>query len=145
MARVYQRRGDGRNSVISTQVWMFKRTGNLSVYDQTDNPLVWNWYAGATADQNIQWTFNDKSSSPKWTIYPKTSINDFAISHSGFTPYRLALSNSGGTQMNSESTQTIDFNVTSGTSTAGVRFGNDAGSAMVPPTRARGSRSPRRA
>jgi hypothetical protein len=122
---------DGRNSVISTQVWMFKRTGNLSVYDQTDNPMIWNWYAGNTADQNIQWTFNDKSSSPKWTIYPKTSINDFAIAHAGFTPYRLALSNSGSTQMNSESTQTIDFNVTSGTSTGGIRFGNGAGSAVA--------------
>ena len=122
---------DGRNSVISTQVWMFKRTGNLSVYDQTDNPMIWNWYAGNTADQNIQWTFNDKSSSPKWTIYPKTSINDFAIAHAGFTPYRLALSNTGSTQMNSESTQTIDFNVTSGTSTGGIRFGNGAGSAVA--------------
>ncbi|HLH05685.1 MAG TPA: glycosyl hydrolase family 28-related protein [Terriglobales bacterium] len=122
---------DGRNSVMSTQVWMFKRTGNLNVYDQTDSPLIWNWYSGATADQNIQWIFNDKSSSPKWTIYPKTSINDFAIAHAGFTPYRLALSNSGSTQLNSEATQTLDFNVTSGTSTGGVRFGNGAGSTVA--------------
>ena len=122
---------DGRNSVMSTQVWMFKRTGNLNVYDQTDNPLAWNWYAGSTADQNIQWTFNDRTSSPKWTIYPKTNINDFAIAHAGFTPYRLAMSNSGSTQINSELTQTIDFNVTSGTSTGGIRFGNGAGSAVA--------------
>ncbi len=122
---------DGRNSILSTQIWMFKRNGNMSVYNPTDSALVWNWYTGATADQNIQWTFNDKSSSPKWTIYPKTSINDFAISHSGFTPYRLAMSNSGSTQINSESTQTIDFNVTSGTSTGGIRFGNGAGSAVA--------------
>lgn len=41
------------------------------------------------------------------------------------------MSNSGSTQINSKLTQTIDFNVTSGTSTGEIRFGNGAGSAVA--------------
>ncbi len=116
-----------RNTVLSTENYVFHPDGSFEVDTNKDLPMIWKMKVGNTADQHEELLTMDRNYAGVWYWVFKADNGNAGVKSYSTNAFHLLMNPTAGwTWIQSEGTGGIDLNVATGVGSGPVRIGDGA-------------------